>query len=113
MADNELLSNYQRLLDAVGAQRKGDTVPYTSINGHMTSYLSKDGFLALRLPQPEREEFLAKYQTTLVAAYGIIQKEYVTVTENLLQNTNELKPYFEKSLAYVTAMKPKPTKKAK
>ena len=30
-------------------ERKGDTVPYTSLNGHMFSYLSKEGKLALRL----------------------------------------------------------------
>ena len=42
-------------------ERKGATVPYTSLNGHMFSYLSKEGKLALRLPPPEREEFLKKY----------------------------------------------------
>lgn len=29
------------------AIRKGDTMPYTSLNGNMYSHLSKDGFLAL------------------------------------------------------------------
>ena len=31
-------------------ERKGATVPYTSVNGHMFSYLSKEAKLALRLP---------------------------------------------------------------
>ena len=35
-------------------ERKGATVPYTSLNGHMFSYLSKDGKLALRLPDEAR-----------------------------------------------------------
>ncbi len=95
------------------AVRKGDTVPYTSINGNMTSYFSKDGFLALRLPPGGREEFLEKYNTTLVTAYGIIQKEYVTVPDSLLEQTSELKPWFEKSYAYVSALRPKPTKSKK
>src|SRR5580692_207120 len=43
-------------------ERKGDTVPYTSLNGHMFSYLSKEGKLALRLPPAEREAFLKKIQ---------------------------------------------------
>ena len=95
------------------AVRKGDTIPYTSLNGHMYSYFSKDGFLALRLPPGAREEFLEKYNTTLVTAYGIIQKEYVTVPDNLLEQTSELKPWFDKSYAYVSSMKPKASKSKK
>jgi hypothetical protein len=95
------------------AERKGDTVPYTSLNGNMYSYLSKDGFLALRLAPHDREAFLEKYKTTLVYAYGIIQKEYVTVPDGLLMKTDDLKPYFELSYLYVSSLKPKPSSKAK
>jgi hypothetical protein len=31
-------------------QRKGATMPYTSVNGHMLSLFTKDAYLALRLP---------------------------------------------------------------
>jgi hypothetical protein len=93
------------------AVRKGDTIPYTSLNGHMYSYFSKDGFLALRLPAGAREAFLKQYNTSLVTAYGIIQKEYVTVPDALLEQTAELKPWFDKSFEYVSTMKPKASKK--
>jgi hypothetical protein len=93
------------------AVRKGDTIPYTSLNGHMYSYFSKDGFLALRLPEAAREAFLKQYNTTLVTAYGIVQKEYVMVPDDLLELTAELKPWFDKSYEYVSALKPKPGKK--
>ena len=89
---------------------KGDTIPYTSMNGHMYSYLSQEGVLALRLPEKQRKEFLEKYNSTLMEAYGIVQKEYVVVPDSLLQNTDELKPWFEDSYVYVGLMKPKPTK---
>src|SRR5215831_2629292 len=56
-------------------ERKGDTVPYTSVNGHMFSYLGKTGELALRLPEAEREAFLKKYKATLCKQYGVVQKE--------------------------------------
>jgi len=95
------------------AIRKGDTMPYTSLNGNMYSYVSKDGFLALRLGATDREVFLEKYNTTLVYAYGIIQKEYVTVPDSLLMKTDELKPYFEMSYQYASSLKPKPTSKGK
>ena len=32
-------------------QRKGAANPYTSLNGHMFSYLNPSGSLALRLPE--------------------------------------------------------------
>src|ERR1035438_9999944 len=37
--------------------RKGDTVPYTSLNGNMFSYLHASGAMALRLATGEREKF--------------------------------------------------------
>ena len=37
-----------------GLERKGKTMPYTSVNGHMFSFLTSEGTLALRLPQAER-----------------------------------------------------------
>lgn len=42
--------------------RKGATMPYTSVNGHMFSLLTKEATLALRLPEKEREAFLKKYK---------------------------------------------------
>ena len=92
-------------------ERKGDTVPYTSLNGHMFSALHKDGTVALRLPSPGREVFLKKYKTALAAHYGVVQPEYVVVPGKLLARTAELQSYFDASLEYVAAMKPKPTRK--
>jgi TfoX/Sxy family transcriptional regulator of competence genes len=92
-------------------QRKGVTSPYTSYNGNMFTYLSKSGSLGIRLPEDERQAFLDKYNTTLLEAYGAVMKEYVTVPDELLQNTEELKQYLEISYAYVKTLEPKPTKK--
>ena len=112
--DDERLILYSKLVEThPKADLKGATIPYTSLNGHMYSYLSKDGFVALRLPEGAREDFLKKYKTTLVTAYGIIQKEYVTVPDSLLKKTSELKPYFAQSFDYVSSLKPKATTKKK
>src|SRR5215831_9457595 len=94
-------------------QRKGDTVPNTTVNGHMFSYLGKTGELALRLPEKEREAFLKKYKTKLCELYGVVQKEYVMVPDSLLKNTKELRPYFDASFLYVDSLKPKAGKKSK
>jgi hypothetical protein len=90
-----------------GTARKGATMPYTSLNGHMFSVLHKDGSVALRLPSPQREQFLKKYKTTLSAQYGSVQPEYVVVPDALLKKTSELRRFFEISRAYVESLRPK------
>ncbi len=103
---------YDRLIEShPDIERKGKTNPYTSLNGHMFSHLSKEGFMGLRLPADERERFLERYGTTLYEQYGAIMKEYVTVPDELLENTQELKKYLEISYEYIKSLKPKSTKK--
>ena len=92
-------------------ERKGVSNPYTSVNGHMFTHLSKTGSLGIRLPKEERESFLEKFNTSLYESYGAIMKEYVTVPDDLLENTEELKQYLDLSYAYTKSLKPKPTKK--
>jgi hypothetical protein len=111
---SEKLDLYEKLVATTpGVERKGDSVPYTSLNGHMFSYLSKEGKLALRLPPREREAFLDKYKASLCEAYGRVQPEYVEVPDSLLASTQELKKFFQCSYAYVGSLKPKPTTKKK
>jgi TfoX/Sxy family transcriptional regulator of competence genes len=108
----DVLELYERLVATnPSVERKGATMPYTSVNGHMFSFLSKTGMLALRLPAEERNAFLKKYKTKLCEQHGTVLVEYVEVPEALLKKTQELKKYFDLSYASVAALKPKPTKK--
>jgi hypothetical protein len=112
MSDKLLL--YEKLVATnPKVERKGATVPYTSLNGHMFSYLSKERKLALRLPPAEREAFLKKYKAQLCTAYGVVQPEYVEVPDALLAKTAELKRFFDASYEYVASLKPKKTKSKK
>ena len=77
-----------------GLERKGATMPYTSVDGNMFSFLTPDGTLALRLPTPEREEFLQRYRTELCVQHGAVMKEYVRVPSALLARTKELAAHF-------------------
>jgi hypothetical protein len=108
------LADYERVVATIpGLERKGAANPYTAINGNMSSYLHPRGAMALRLPPGLREAFLAAHGTTLFEAYGVVQKEYVTVPDALLADTAALSPYFRASVDYVSALKPKPTKAKK
>src|SRR5215831_18998322 len=105
-------ARYAELVATVrDAELKGAKMPYTAMNGNMYSYLGENG-VALRLPAGAREEFIVKYQTSLYHAYGIVQKEYVTVPAELLAKTDELAPYFRASFDYAKGLRPKATKRA-
>ncbi len=113
-APEDKVALYEKVVTATaGAERKGATMPYTSTNGHMWSYLGKTGVVALRLPTEAREAFLEKYDTKLSEQHGIIQKEYVDVPPALLEKTKELAKHFAASLKYVSALKPKATTRKK
>jgi hypothetical protein len=92
-------------------ERKGVALPYTSVHGHMFTFLSAEGTLGVRLPSPHREEFLKKYGTSLFVAHGAVLKEYVVVPEELFRNTGELLKYLDLSYAYVGSLKPKQPRK--
>jgi TfoX/Sxy family transcriptional regulator of competence genes len=94
-------------------ERKGATMPYTSVNGNMFSLLTKSGTLALRLPEDERAAFLKKYRTKVTEQYGAVMKEYVDVPDALLGKTTELKEFFAISYKYAGALKVKPTTRGK
>jgi len=102
---------YDRLIATIPKiERKGDSNPYTSLNGNMFTLLHQSR-LALRLPEDEREKFLKKYKTTLFEAYGAVMKEYVAVPDALLEKTKELQKYLNLSYEYAKSLKPKPTRK--
>ena len=102
---------YDRLIATrSGVERKGASIPYTSLNGHMTSYLAETGSLVLRLSPDDRARFLDEHATTLHTAYGIVQKEFVDVPDELFADTPAIAPWFAASLDWIATLKPKPTK---
>src|SRR5215813_2490464 len=93
-APADKLALYEKLVATnPRVERKGATMPYTSLNGHMFSVLTKDGKLALRLPAEERTAFLKRYKTTLCEQYGTVMPEYVVVPDALLMKTRELQRF--------------------
>jgi hypothetical protein len=111
-APAECVFLYEKVLATIPEiERKGATMPYTSVNGNMFSLLTLEGILALRLPDGEREAFLNRYETTLVVQYGTVMKEYVSVPSDLLRNTTELAKHLVVSHRYALSLKPKPTTK--
>ena len=85
------LALYEKMLAIdPSVQRKGATMPYTSLNGNMFSLFTREGRLILRLAAKDREAFLKKYKTNVPEMYGTVMKEYVEVPDALLKKTREL-----------------------
>jgi hypothetical protein len=102
------LELYEKLIATMPEiQRKGDVHPYTSMNGHMFTYLDQSGTLGMRLPEKDVAAFLKKYKTGLFESYGVIKKDHVSVPDSLLKDTKELKKYLQISCDYVKTLKPK------
>jgi TfoX/Sxy family transcriptional regulator of competence genes len=108
--DEAVLTAYDALVATrPNVERKGATMPYTSMNGNMFSFLTPDGTLALRLSASDRDAFMAQYGSTLVEQHGAVMKEYVAVPADLLARIDEVKPWFDRSCDYAGSLKPKRT----
>ncbi len=102
------VAKYERLVAThPKIQIKGATMPYTSANGHMFSFLTPTGTLALRLPAEVRGAFLSSYDTRLCEQHGRVMKEYVEVPDALLERTADLADYFRLSFDHVNSLRPK------
>jgi hypothetical protein len=111
-APPERVAQYDALIAAFpDVERKGATMPYTSANGNMFSFLLPSGAVALRLSETDRAAFRKKYGGKPVVQHGAVLAEYIEVPPPLLARPSELRPYFAKSVAYARALKAKATKR--
>lgn len=111
---SDALDLYEALVaNSPEVERKGAKNPYTSRNGHMFSFLSPDGTLALRLSPERYDDFLAAYDSGPVESHGATMRGYVSVPASLFANTDEMQPWFDESHEWIGTLKPKPTKKPK
>ena len=109
---DEKIAVFDRIIaDIPNLERKGASIPYTSLNGNMFSLFTKDGIFALRLSEENREKFISKYKSRLHEAYGAVLKEYVVVPDALFSKPAELKKWFNLSYGYVKSLKPKASRK--
>jgi len=109
----EALARYSAVVEQSAADTvvRGGKNPYTSRNGHMFSFLDKDGAMALRLSDEQAERFRSEYDSGPVTQYGSVMHGYVSVPEDLLERTAELAAWFDESFEWTGTLPPKATKK--
>jgi len=107
----EALDQYSAVVTQAGEIVKGAKNPYTSCNGHMFSFLDPEGTMALRLSSELTTEFAESYETNPVIQYGSVMRGYVSIPDELLNDTASASSWFAKSLAWIATLEPKATKK--
>jgi len=92
-------------------QRKMFGYPAGFINGNMFMGLFQDDMI-LRLPEPQREEFLKKDGAKIFEPMpGRPMREYVAVPSRLLADRKALASWVLRSLEYGSSLKPKSSAK--
>ena len=104
----EIPDPYAAAIEATdGVNLKGKANPYTSMNGHMFSFLSKEGDVCFRYAEPRRKELADEFGVAEVRAHGAVMRGYVAMPDHVLADPIRLKALFAESLAYVQTLKPK------
>ncbi len=107
--DPAVLAVYDRMIEAVPeVERKGAKSAYTSLNGHMFSFVTKESTIALRFGQEAHDAFVKKFGTSPVIQYGAVMRGYVEVPAALLAKPTLLAKYFQESSAYIGHLPPSP-----
>lgn len=103
------LKAYKDVLTQLNVELKENFgFPFTSVNGNMFSFLSKENVLGIRLPKEVRDEFIKAVGSSIYQRpQGQLLKEYVVIPDDLLVREEELQEWFRKSLHYVQSLKPK------
>ena len=111
----EALEQYAAVVNSSSrdAVVKGAKNPYTSLNGHMFSFLDPEGLMALRLSDELTDEFASRYETGPVIQYGSVMRGYVSVPSELLADATELTSWFDRAFDWIGTLEPKPTKSKK
>lgn len=106
------LEKYRAVVETSGnGEVKGAKNPYTSRNGHMFSFLDQEGTMALRLSPELEDEFRAHYESGPVTQYGRTMRGYSSIPSELLDDTEALRPWYDRSWHWIGTRKPNPTKK--
>ncbi|MEN0063322.1 MAG: hypothetical protein AAGA48_14310 [Myxococcota bacterium] len=94
-----------------GAEVKGAKNPYTSRNGHMFSFLDAEGTMALRLSDDLTATFRDTYESGDVIQYNSTMRGYSSVPAVLLDDTDAIAAWVDRSWTWIGTLPAKPTKK--
>ena len=102
------LKIYDELVDKCPRfERKGKTMPYTSANGYMFSLFNKAGEIGIRFSKEVQQKYLEEYNTTIYKSYNAVMRGYILITEEMLEDLNNVAKLLDESYDYVMSLEPK------
>ena len=105
---SDALAHYEAAIARLAnVERKGAANPYTSLGGHMFSFLDKEGVVSIRLSEQDTEEFRSSHDSGDSVQYGRTMRGYSTVPHELSVRTEDLAAWLERSRAHVATLPPK------
>lgn len=104
MEYDEKLELYSQALEKAGIRKKGETLPYSSINGNMFSQMNKEGGLGLRFSDDVKEKYIAEFNSGTFSSYGKELKGYVLIPEGIIKDTHKLSLLLKESRDYVSRL---------
>jgi len=106
--NKDVLDIYQNAISKCPEiERKGKSVPYTSSNGHMFSFINKDGDLGIRFSKERQQEYFNKYNTSYFHSHGAKMNGYIQITNSMLEDQDLIVELLLESYNYVNSLKPK------
>lgn len=88
-------------------QRKGKSVPYKSINGHMFTLVNKDGELGTRIGEKRVKEMQASGEAEQFRSHNANMRGYIKLSDTMLKDTKRCLAFFEEAQAHVLTLKAK------
>lgn len=88
-------------------ERKGKTMPYTSANGYMFSQMNKSGEIGIRFSKEVQKKYLEDFNTTLYRSYGSVMQGYILISDEMLEDLNQVAKLLDESYDYVMGLEPK------
>ena len=101
---DQKLEAYTAAVEAAGIELKGKSNKYTSHQGHMFSFLGKDGVLAVRLSKEGKAAFNEKHGTSDVIQYNSVMNGYVEMIPEIAGDQNRFKKLLKEGYDYVDSL---------
>ena len=101
------VEQYKAALEQAEIKLKGKNNLYTSHNGHMFSFVMKEGGIAVRLSKDDKEAYEDKYGTGDVIQHNSVMNGYVPVVEGIVDDVSGLCELIQKGFEFVDGLPPK------
>ena len=105
MIDGKIVDRYDEIVAQCDKiERKGKTVPYTSANGHMFSFINKESEFGIRFSKEVQENYIEKFNSGLFHSHNSVMKGYVLIPADVFADDKLMIDLLNESYDYVMSL---------